>query len=122
MVKTGQEVFPLRAQCRRVLEPTVLEVTQTAHGFDIHGRRGKIAFGCEMHIHGDHPHMLVKNLNADGGKGAGKGEGRKTFDLLEEIARGLGLRGIKVWQGSAYWDKQKDFRRLSFPVTHVKDL
>jgi hypothetical protein len=98
-------------------------ISKDSGAITVHGRKDDIRFSCEIHVQAHYPHMVIKSIYADGGKGSGKGRGRAVIDALEGIARGLNLKGLAIWQGCpGYWDNQRDFKRYGDPITHAKDF
>lgn len=64
----------------------------------------------------------IVRILADGGQGFGGGEGRRLVDDAIKKLDSVGISGLRVVDGSKFWDKQADFQRQEggIKITHTK--
>ncbi|MET8183484.1 GNAT family N-acetyltransferase [Streptomyces sp. NPDC005336] len=63
------------------------------------------------------PYLVLRNL-AVRPSAQGKGVGRKLVELVEEMARSAGMRGVRLWTRAEMVDNISFYRELQYDITH----
>jgi hypothetical protein len=98
----------------------IVDAEPSGMGTEISIKRGNIT--AKFFVPNEGSEADIVRILADGGKGSGGGEGRRLIDDSTELLDSMGINGLRVVDGSDFWNRQPDFipREGGVKVTHIK--
>lgn len=98
----------------------VTEAEPLGGGTEVSIRRGGIT--AKFFVPAEGTEADIVRLLASGGQGTGGGEGRRLIDDAMKSLDSAGINGLRVVDGSKFWDRQPDFtpREGGVKITHIK--